>query len=193
VSQRRDDFPQPPALRLGSPGHIRSRRSQGVFGKRKREKAMNLFQNGSRGVGTIIQVEDTGMTINDNPRVKMLFRIEPLDGSAPFEAQKTKTVSRVEIPRSGDRYPVWYDPQDHESFAYATIANDEGRAQIRQLFGTAAETITGIADPMAAVAAPAPAAPDPIDQIRKLDELRDAGILTDEEFEKKKAELLSQL
>jgi hypothetical protein len=163
-----------------------------VFGKRKREKAMNLFQNGSRAIGTIMQVQDTGMTINDNPRIKILFRIEPLDGSAPFEAQKTKTVSRVEIPRSGDRYPVWYDPQDHESFAYATIANDEGRAQIRQLVGTAAETITGIADPMAA-AAPAPAAPDPIEQIRKLDELRDAGIITDAEFDQKKAELLSQL
>lgn len=161
-----------------------------MFGRRKREKAMNLFQNGSRAIGTIMQVQDTGMTINDNPRVKMLFRIEPLDGSAPFEASKTKTVSRVEIPRSGDRLPIWFDPADHESFAYATIANDEGRAQIRQLFGTAADTITGIADPMAA---PAPTGPDPIEQIRKLDELRDAGILTDAEFEQKKAELLSQL
>jgi hypothetical protein len=162
-----------------------------VFGRGKREKAKKLFENGSRAIGTIVQVQDTGMTINDNPRVKMLFRIEPLDGSAPFDAQKTKTVSRVEIPRAGDRFPIWYDPQDHESFAYATIANDEGRAQIRQLFGTAAETITGIADP--AAAAPARAAADPLEQIRKLDELRDAGILTDAEFEQKKAELLAQL
>ena len=158
-----------------------------MFGKKKREKAMNLFETGSRAIGTITQVQDTGTTINDNPRVKLLFRIEPLDGSAPFDAQKTKTVSRVEIPRAGDRYPVWFDAQDHESFAYATIANDEGRAQIRQLFGTAAETITGIG------AAGAPAASDPIEQIRKLDELRDAGILTDAEFEQKKAELLAQL
>ena len=161
-----------------------------MFGRSKREKAKNLFENGSRAIGTIMQVQDTGMTINDNPRVKMLFRIEPLDGSAPFEADKTKTVSRVEIPRAGDRYPVWYDPQDHESFAYATIANNEGRAQIRQLFGTAAETITGIADP---TAAPVATAADPIEQIRKLDELRSAGILTDEEFQQKKAELLAEL
>src|SRR5215208_2111834 len=98
----------------------------------KRKQAEQLFETGSKGVGTVLQVQDTGMTINDNPRVKMLFRIEPLDGSAPFEASKTKTVSRVEIPRSGDRLPIWFDPADHESFAYATIANDEGRAQIRQ-------------------------------------------------------------
>ena len=162
-----------------------------MFGKKKREKAMNLFETGSRAIGTITQVQDTGTTINDNPRVKLLFRIEPLDGSAPFDAQKTKTVSRVEIPRAGDRYPVWFDAQDHESFAYATVANDEGRAQIRQLFGTAADTITGIGGALGAPAAPV--ASDPIEQIRRLDELRSAGILTDAEFEQKKAELLAEL
>ena len=52
------------------------------------------------------------MTVNDNPRVKMVFRVEPFDGGAPFDAEKTTTVSRVEIPRQGDRYPVWYDAQD---------------------------------------------------------------------------------
>lgn len=41
-------------------------------------------------------------------------------------------------------------------------------------------------------AAPAPAAPveDSIEQIKKLAELRDAGILTDAEFEAKKKQLL---
>jgi hypothetical protein len=37
------------------------------------------------------------------------------------------------------------------------------------------------------------AADDVLDQIRKLGELRDAGVLTDEEFETKKAELLDRL
>ena len=42
----------------------------------------------------------------------------------------------------------------------------------------------------------APAAPlaiDPMEQLRKLGELRDAGVLTDAEFETKKAELLARL
>jgi Short C-terminal domain len=45
------------------------------------------------------------------------------------------------------------------------------------------------------VAAPAPAAqaPDLMDQLKKLGELRDAGVLTDEEFEAKTADLLSRL
>jgi hypothetical protein len=43
------------------------------------------------------------------------------------------------------------------------------------------------------VSAAAQAQPDIADQIRKLAELRDAGILTSEEFEAKKADLLERL
>ena len=57
-----------------------------MFGKGKRQKAENLLATGSKGVGTVQNVQDTGMTVNDNPRVKMTFRVEPLDGSAAFEA-----------------------------------------------------------------------------------------------------------
>jgi membrane protease subunit (stomatin/prohibitin family) len=39
-------------------------------------------------------------------------------------------------------------------------------------------------------AAPAPAAPDPIEQLEKLGELRDKGVLTEAEFEEQKAQLL---
>ena len=78
----------------------------GLFGKSKQEKAVNLVETGSRAVGTVLSVADTGVTMNDNPRVQMNFRIEPLDGSPAFEAEKTKVVSRVQIPRAGDRYPA---------------------------------------------------------------------------------------
>jgi hypothetical protein len=49
--------------------------------------------------------------------------------------------------------------------------------------------------PTVQAAAPSPVseAPDPIEQLRKLGELRDAGILTDEEFAAKKADILSRL
>ena len=166
-----------------------------AFGKKKREKAANLVATGARAVGTVMSVNDTGTTMNDNPRVRMLFRIEPIDGSPPFEAEKTKFVSRVQIPRPGDRYPVWYDLGDADSWAFATVENDEGRAQIREMFGAAAETITGVGNP-AAAAAPAPvaAAPsDPVERLNKLSELRAAGVLTDAEFEAKKAEILAQI
>ena len=131
----------------------------GLF-KSKRKKAEDLFQTGAKGAGTVIQVRDTGTTINDNPRVKMVFRIEPLDGAPAFDAEKTTTVSRVEIPRQGDRYPVWYDPQDPAgTWAYATIADEAGRATMRQLFGEVAETFVG----MGAPAAPAPQGQDTVE------------------------------
>lgn len=49
-------------------------------------------------------------------------------------------------------------------------------------------------DPSTAIPAPAPAAaPDPIEQITKLGQLRDAGVLTEEEFTSKKAEILARM
>jgi hypothetical protein len=158
----------------------------GLFSN-KRKKAEQLFETGSKGVGTVLQVQDTGTTINDNPRVKMVFRVEPLDGAAAFDAQKTSTVSRVEIPRQGDRYPVWYDPSDPaNTWAYATVADDNGRATMRQLFGDAANGFVG----MGGAPAPAAAAPDSMEQLERLAALHAQGALTDEEFAAQKAKLL---
>jgi len=155
--------------------------------KSKRKKAEDLFQTGAKGAGTVIQVQDTGTTINDNPRVKMTFRIEPVDGGPAFDAEKKTTVSRVEIPRQGDRYPVWYDPEDPAgTWAYATIADEEGRATMRQLFGEVADTFVGMGAPAAA----APQGQDTVEQIKQLADLHAQGILSDEEFAAQKAKLL---
>jgi hypothetical protein len=52
-----------------------------------------------------------------------------------------------------------------------------------------------ISDPTPPGATPPATVPatDPIEQLRKLGELRDAGVVTPEEFEAKKAELLNRL
>jgi hypothetical protein len=160
----------------------------GLFGKSKKQKAQELFASGSKGVGTVVQVQDTGMTINDNPRVRMIFRVEPLDGAPAFDAEKKTTVSRVEIPRQGERYPVWYDPQDPSTWAYATIADESGRATMRQQFGEIAETFTGMGVPQAPP--PAAAAADTATALKTLSDLRDSGALTEEEFQEQKGKLL---
>src|SRR3954447_21366126 len=163
----------------------------GLFSNKKK-KAEELFETGSKGVGTVLQVQDTGTTINDNPRVKMVFRVQPLDGGQAFDAQKTKTVSRVEIPRQGDRYPIWYDPSDPaNAWAYATVADDNGRATMRQLFGEASNSFVGMgAPPPAAAPAALPAEADPMAQLERLAALHAQGALTDEEFAAQKAKLL---
>ena len=160
----------------------------GLF-QSKKKKAESLLATGSKGAGTVLTVQDTGMTVNDNPRIAMTFRVEPLDGSPAFDVQKTKTVSRVSIPRQGERYPVWYDPADPSNWAFAMIADDEGRATMRQMFGEVAETFTGMNTP----APPAPASAsgqDTVEQIKQLADLHSQGILTDEEFAAQKAKLL---
>jgi archaellin len=161
----------------------------GLFGKSKKEKAADLMATGSKGAGTVISVQDTGMTVNDNPRVKMTFRVEPLDGSPALDLKKTTTVSRVEIPRQGDRYPVWYDAEDTGTWAYATIADDSGRQTMRQMFGDVAETFVGMNAPGAPVGA-APQGQDTVEQLKQLADLHSQGILSDDEFAAQKAKLL---
>ena len=159
--------------------------------KSKRKKAEELMATGSRGAGTVVMVQDTGMTVNDNPRIKMTFRVEPLDGSPAFDTTKTTTVSRVSIPRQGDRYPVWYDPQDTSSWMYATIADESGRETMRQLFGDVANTFVGMGAPDAPIAAaPQGQAQDTVEQLKQLADLHQQGLLTDDEFNAQKAKLL---
>jgi hypothetical protein len=155
--------------------------------KSKKKKAEELMATGSKGAGTVLSVQDTGMTVNDNPRVKMTFRVEPLDGGPAFDVEKTRTVSRLAIPRQGERYPVWYDPSDTSTWAFATIADDSGRETMRQMFGEVAETFVG----MNAPAAPAGAeGQDTVAQLSQLADLHRQGLLTDEEFQQQKAKLL---
>ena len=159
-----------------------------MFGGKKKR----LLSEGVQARAVVLNVQDTGMTINDNPRVKMTFQIEPLDGSAPFTAEKTKTVSRVRIPQMGCRYPIFYDREDPSTFAFVEIDDPQGYATIVQMFGDAfGPDGTGVGRP--AAAAGAAAADDPIEKIRKLEELKNSGILTEEEFAAKKTQLLAEI
>jgi hypothetical protein len=73
-----------------------------------------------------MSVRDTGVTINENPRVALTMQVTPTDGSPPFEVATKATVSRVAIPRPGDSFVVRYDPEDHENFV---IGQPTGSAQ----------------------------------------------------------------
>jgi hypothetical protein len=161
--------------------------------KAKLEKAERLVATGGRGIGTVIEVSDTGMTINDNPRVHLRMRVEPTDGSAPFEREKTITVSRVAIPRAGDRFPVFYDREDPSNWGYGTEMEADAPADIRQLFAAASQAPGVEFGTPSPAAPPAPATRSPLDEIARLNDLRMKGAVTDEEFEEAKDRLLAQL
>ncbi|HYM58728.1 MAG TPA: hypothetical protein VES79_12265 [Solirubrobacteraceae bacterium] len=57
----------------------------------RRLKATRLVEHGSQAIGTVTAVEDANLTLNTKSRVKLLFRIEPQDGTPAFEAAKTVT------------------------------------------------------------------------------------------------------
>lgn len=99
----------------------------GFFDKGKKKK--RLAEAGVDAQAQILSVQDTGMTINDNPRVKLTMAVSPSDGSAAFEVSTKVTVSRVAIPRAGDMFAVRYDPDDHENFAITGAATGGGGGQ----------------------------------------------------------------
>jgi hypothetical protein len=155
----------------------------------KRQLALELMTRGRRCPGEVVSVEDTNITINDNPRVKMTVRAEP-PGEEPFTIVKTATVSRVSIPRRGDRCTVFYDPADRT-----------GRNGIT--FDAVPATIGG-APTVSASAGPDYTLPyarpgddddddDPVAKIERLGELRDKGLISQSEFDDQKRRLLGEL
>lgn len=136
-------------------------------------KQSNLIRTGIAAPATIVSVQDTGTTINDNPRVLLTLRVEPPDGSAPFELQRKLLVSRVNVPRQGEHVRVYYDPEDHSTFTFENSdVNDGG----------------GPSD------AGAPAVPlDPVAQIARLADLHERGALNDDEFAAAKQKLIEDL
>jgi hypothetical protein len=67
-----------------------------LFGGKKKK----ILSEGVQARAVVLSVADTGMTINDNPRVKLTLQVQP-EGQAPFQAEKKVTVSRVSIPSPG--------------------------------------------------------------------------------------------
>ena len=142
---------------------VASEYESGVAGWHALENAQLLY-SGRRAPARIVDVKDTGSTINENPRVKIVFRVEPEEGE-PFDIERKLTVPRVGIPRRGEEVEVVYDPSDPASFTFKK-SDLAGEAQAPVSQG------------------------DPLEKLTKLGELRDSGVLTEEEFQDQKRRLL---
>jgi len=150
--------------------------------RRMRVKA--LMENGVQGVGELLDIQDTGVTINNNPRVRMRFRIEPLHGTfAPYEATKTATVSRLNLPRVGDKYPVWIDPDDHQKFIFAT--GSQGAPMESTTLRKIVEAAKQGAQP-----SPLPSL-DVVRELNTLNELRITGKISADEFARRTSDLIN--
>ena len=136
------------------------------FLRGRKKRSRGLVDSGTKAVATVTSIRDTGVTIDNSPRVELALRVEPEGGGAAFDTTCKLTVSRLAIPRVGDRYPVWYDPQDTSRFRIGDLMRSSPEA------------------------APAPET-EWVSELGRLNELRLAGALTDEEFTRAKDRLLA--
>ena len=72
--------------------------------------SQSMLRSGRKGEATIIDIQDTGTTINQQPLVHFTLQVEPIDGSA-FEAETEQIIPRLLVHhfQPGLRVPVRYD------------------------------------------------------------------------------------
>ena len=71
-----------------------------------------LAQNGQDADAEVVSVQDTGATVNMNPVVLLQLKVTPAMGT-PFDTMAQSMVSRISVPRKGDKVKIKYNPDDH--------------------------------------------------------------------------------
>jgi len=83
------------------------------FNRKNREKAENLMAKGTQGEATILSLEDTGMLVNNNPRVKITMEVR-MSMYPTYQITKTVTVPLIRLPQvqTGSVVQVMVDMSD---------------------------------------------------------------------------------
>lgn len=80
------------------------------FGKKEQQHREYLFQTGKKAKATVINTQDTGTTINQNPVIKLTLKIQSDSFGKELEVTIQKMIPRIAIPRVGDILNISYDP-----------------------------------------------------------------------------------
>lgn len=99
------------------------------FSKCGQKDYERILEVGITGMGIIDKVEDTNVTVNDNPQVRLSLTVYSLDNET-FKTNIKIVVSRISIPRVGDRILVKYDPVDNQKVIY--IEDDDITTKIEE-------------------------------------------------------------
>jgi hypothetical protein len=146
----------------------------GQFAAKGAAHRKQLLATGKPGRATILHVTDTGVTINNSPRVRIQARIE-VAGEPAIEAKTAMMVSRLSVPRAGEVYAVRFDPKNPNDFILTGSSSEPGSSG-----GSAGRGVgSGEVD-------------DTIAALERLTALRDRGALTPTEFEAQKRKLLGE-
>jgi hypothetical protein len=67
-----------------------------LYNRRRRKKADDLMATGQQGEATVLSLEDTGMLINNNPRVRIDLEVR-IPGYQPYRVKKTMTLPMIRM------------------------------------------------------------------------------------------------
>lgn len=89
----------------------------------KRKRIAELVATGKQGTAVILDLSDTGVTINDDPRVKLLLEIH-IPNYQPYKAKKTVTLPLIYMSQvqTGSTIQILADPeQPHDEKRIALL------------------------------------------------------------------------
>ena len=66
--------------------------------RNNQKKVQNLMATGKQGEATILGMEDTGMRINDDPRLALTLEVR-IPGYPPYQIRKTMTIEMIRMPQ----------------------------------------------------------------------------------------------
>ena len=75
-----------------------------------------VAQNGIEASADVLGVQDTGATINNNPVVMLQLKVTTSVGTQ-FDTNGQVMVSRIAVPRAGDKIKIKYNPADPTQIA----------------------------------------------------------------------------
>lgn len=119
------------------------------------------IKNGVVAQAKVLKVWDTGTTINDDPQIGLLLEVTPTS-DVPFQAETKTLVSRltVALVQPGVPVDVKYDPQNPKRLRVEAIHTE------------------------------APAPSGAAARLEELNDLRDKGLITADEYREKREEIL---
>jgi hypothetical protein len=132
------------------------------------------IKNGVKAAARVLEVHDTGVTINDNPQVGLKLELRTQEG-ARLEVDARTVVSRLSVGnvQPGILAHVIYDPLKPQRLVVESFeapeqpAADEGSSDERP--------------------------PTTTERLLELGDLRARGLVTEEEYQTKRTEILSNL
>jgi len=105
-----------------------------IVGRLLRNSSQNrkLLQTGETATAVILELRDTGTTVNDNPQVELVLDVLPTNRSS-FRATARTLISRLQTSQvqPGMQVLVKYDPSDPSKVALAGfggMSNSPGRS-----------------------------------------------------------------